>query len=485
MYIVLDFILVFVSIIMLWKGADWLVDSAAEIAHSLKVSDLIIGLTVVAFGTSAPEFAVTISAAFTKQTDISIGNVIGSNIFNLGFILGGTAIIRPIVTSKKLFNRDGLFLLIVTALIFILFFGFDGWTPDEPYNDIGNGKYDAAEPYIDKGNSNYDIGEPFEDLNNDGVWTSGEPFTDFGNGTYDNGEKYKDLNGDGAWNDSEPFIDAGNNIYDIGEQFQDLGNNIYDIGEPFEDLNNDGVWTSGEPFTDFGNGIYDQGEPFLDVGNKVYDVGESYTDIGNGVYDQAEPFEDLNKDGVWTQFDTFSNLEGLLLFSLLIGYVSFLFIKKDPPEEVDPKNATSMSYVWFFVGLISIVFGGHWMVTHASNIARFFGISDWVIAVTIVAAGTSAPEFATSIAAALKGRHGIAVGNLIGSDLFNLLGVLGLAGIINASPLSEEIFESVFLLVLMVGLTLLLIRTKWKISRWEGAILVSINLVRWYFDFAG
>lgn len=413
MYIILDFILVTLSIFMLWKGADWLVDSAAEIAHSLKVSDLIIGLTVVAFGTSAPEFAVTISAAMTKQTDISIGNVIGSNIFNLGFILGGTAIIRPIVTSKKLFNRDGLFLLIVTALIFFLFFGFDGWTPDEPFDDIGNGRYDQAEQYLDE------------------------------------------------------------------------GNDIYDIGEPFEDQNKDGIWSSGEPFTDIGNGVYDEGEPFIDIGNNFYDMGESFTDIGNGRYDVSEPFTDLNNDGVWTQFDTYSSIEGLLLFSLLIGYVAFLFIKKDPPEEVDPKNATSMSYVWFFVGLISIVLGGHLMVTHASNIARFFGISDWVIAVTIVAAGTSAPEFATSIAAALKGRHGIAVGNLIGSDLFNLLGVLGLAGIINASPLSEEIFESVFLLVLMVGLTLLLIRTRWKISRWEGAILVSINLVRWYFDFAG
>ena len=119
---------------MLWKGADWLVDSAAEIAHTLKVSDLIIGLTVVAFGTSAPEFAVTISAAITKQTDISIGNVIGSNIFNLGFILGGTAIIRPISTNKKMFDRDGLFLLMVTAFIFFLFFGFNGWTPDDTFS---------------------------------------------------------------------------------------------------------------------------------------------------------------------------------------------------------------------------------------------------------------------------------------------------------------------------------------------------------------
>ena len=313
LYIFVDCIIVLLSIIMLWKGADWLVESAAEIAHSFKVSDLVIGLTVVAFGTSAPEFAVTISAAATSQTDISIGNVIGSNIFNLGFILGGTAMIRPIATSKRMFERDGLFLLITTALIYFLFFGLDGWTPN----------------------------------------------------------------------------------------------------------------------------------------------------------------------------DNYTSSEGLLLFSLLIGYVIFLFVKKDPPEEVHPNNATKMSYVLFLLGLVAIVSGGHLMVKHASNVARFMGVSDWVIAVTIVAAGTSAPEFATSVTAALKGRHGIAVGNLIGSDLFNLLGVLGLAGIINPTSISQDIFGSVFLLILMVGLTLLMIRTNWKISRLEGTILVTINLIRWYFDFAG
>ena len=310
--LIVDGILVIISIIMLWKGADWLVDSAAEIAHSLKISDLVVGLTVVAFGTSAPEFAVTISAAVTGQTDISIGNVIGSNIFNLGFILGGTAMIRPIATSSKLFNRDGFFLLISTALIFLLFFGFDGWTPDDQY----------------------------------------------------------------------------------------------------------------------------------------------------------------------------TKMEGVLLFGLLIGYVGFLFIKKDPPEEVNPSKADFKSYIYFFVGLVMIVYGGHLMVKHASNVAHAMGVSDWVIAVTIVAAGTSAPEFATSVSAALKGRHGIAIGNLIGSDLFNLLGVLGLAGILNPTMISPDIYNSVFLLVLMVGLTLLMIRTNWKISRLEGTILVTINLIRWYFDFA-
>ena len=235
--LILDCFLVIISIFMLWKGADWLVDSAAEIAHSLKISDLVVGLTVVAFGTSAPEFAVTISAAVTGQTDISIGNVIGSNIFNLGFILGGTAMIRPIATSSKLFNRDGFFLLISTALIFLLFFGFNGPTPDDQYTTI----------------------------------------------------------------------------------------------------------------------------------------------------------------------------EGILLFSLLIGYVVFLFIKKDPPEEVNPSKADLNSYIYFFIGLFMIVYGGHLMVKHASNVAQAMGVSDWVIAVTIVAAGTSAPEFATSVSAALKGRHGIMV----------------------------------------------------------------------------
>jgi len=186
----------------------------------------------------------------------------------------------------------------------------------------------------------------------------------------------------------------------------------------------------------------------------------------------------------WTIDDTYTQYEGLLLFTLLVGYVAFLFIKKDPPEKVHPHSATLMSYGLFLFGLVLIVLGGHLMVKHASIIARYMGISDWVIAVTIVAAGTSAPEFATSIAAAIKGRHGIAVGNLIGSDLFNLLGVLGLAGIINPTVIAQDIFNSVFLLVLMVGLTLLLIRTSWRISRLEGTLLVSINLVRWYFDFA-
>ena len=186
----------------------------------------------------------------------------------------------------------------------------------------------------------------------------------------------------------------------------------------------------------------------------------------------------------WTPNDSFTIIEGILLFSLLIGYIAFLFIKKDPPEEVHPHTASWKSYAFFMIGLFLIVYGGHLMVKHASSVAHYLGVSDWVIAVTIVAAGTSAPEFATSISAALKGRHGIALGNLVGSDLFNLLGVLGLAGIINPTLIGEDIYSSVFLLVIMVGITLFMIRTNWRVSRAEGTILVIINLVRWYYNFS-
>jgi cation:H+ antiporter len=311
--LLLDIVLVIFSILMLWKGADWLVEAAAEIAHSLKISDLVIGLTVVAFGTSAPEFAVTIKAALTGQTDISIGNVVGSNIFNLGFILGGTAMIRTITITPKLLYRDGLFLLFVTILIYALFFIFNA-------------------------------------------------------------------------------SDGGN---------------------------------------------------------------------------------------------TFTALEGSGLFIALIGYIIFLFVKKEPMEETHPASADLKSYLWFFVGLISIVLGGHLMVEHASSLASAFGVSDWVIAVTIVAAGTSAPELATSLTAAFKNKHGMAIGNLIGSDLFNLLGVLGLAGIINPTNIQSDIHSSIVVLIIMVAMVLVMMRTNWQISRLQGTILVSLNLVRWYLDFSG
>lgn len=311
--------LALLSIILLWKGSDWVVTSASNIAHSLGVSDLVIGLTIVALGTSAPEFAVTISAVLSGKADISVSNVVGSNIFNLGFILGGTASVYAIATTPKVVYRDGFFLIFVTILLSFFLFGR----------------------------------------------------------------------------------------------------------------------TIIEPST--------------------------------------------HVSGAMTR------LEGGILLLLFICYLAMLFIKKeDLAEEIEHQSLSPKDGVLLVAGLASVVYGGHLLVESASSMARYFGVSDWVIGVTIVAAGTSAPELATSIMALIKGKHSMAIGNLIGSDLFNLLGVLGLAAVIKHPLLvSAEAKSSMYMLIGMVILVVIFMRTGWKVSRWQGAFLVLINLVRWIYDFMG
>jgi cation:H+ antiporter len=269
------------------------------------MSDLTIGLTIVAMGTSAPEFAVTINAALRGLTDISVSNVVGSNIFNLGFILGGCAAIRSIKTTPALVWRDGLFLLGVSCVL-VLF------------------------------------------------------------------------------------------------------------------------------------------------------------------------LSDL----------TLSSQEGFILLSGLVLYLCYLFWKKAPVEEREAgEDATWKDVPLLVLGIATVISGGHLLVWSAVSLARSFGISEWVIGVTIVAAGTSAPEFATSLVAALKGRYGISAGNLIGSDLYNLLGVLGLAGILRPLTIDAAGLGSLYILVGMVFLVVVFMRTGFRVSRTEGYFLVGLNLIRWVFDF--
>ncbi len=309
-------LIVLVTIIIIAKGANWVVESAARIANHLGISELIIGLTVVAMGTSAPEFAVTTLAALQGKGDISVGNIVGSNIFNLGFILGGCALVSAIPTDPTLLRRDGTVLGVSTVLLFLL-----------------------------------------------------------------------------------------------------LG---------------------------------------LDL--------------------------ELDR---W---------EGFLLFGLLLVYLAYLYrSRKELPvgqEEVQQllagagKISVLRESFILLIGLIAIVAGSHILVESASAIARDFGVSDWVIGVTVVAAGTSAPEFATSLAGVLKGRYAISAGNVIGSDIFNLLGVLGVAGIIQPLSIDPMGRYSLAALVGMVFLVLFFMRTHWRFTRFEGFVLVVIALARWFFDFA-
>ena len=120
----LNIFIILLSIIFLWKGADFLVDSASRIAMKFGVSELVVGLTVVAFGTSAPEFAVTINAALKDQSAISVGNIVGSNIFNTGFILGLVALFTAVKATRKMIYRDGLFMMSISLLLLLFFRDF-------------------------------------------------------------------------------------------------------------------------------------------------------------------------------------------------------------------------------------------------------------------------------------------------------------------------------------------------------------------------
>lgn len=303
------------SIFLLWFGADWIVESASKIARKYKVSDLVIGLTIVAAGTSAPEFLVTATAAFKGMSDISLSNVVGSNIFNLGFILGLMAMIKPLPTNRSLAMRDAPLLLATTALI----------------------------------------------------------------------------------------------------------------------------------------------------------LGMAY-------------------------FDMLDRSAGIMLLSILGGYIGYLIIHSKRAAkslsgvipEVDEEatgEVTAKDWIKLLVGFVGIALGGDFMVDSASEIARYFGVSNWVIGMTIVAAGTSLPELVTCFAASMKGRNEMLLGNLIGSDFFNFAGVLGLTCVLRPLEVSPEALPGLTVLVGMVALVLFFIRTGWKVSRLEGAILVALSLGRWAHDF--
>ncbi len=300
--------IVLMTFFTLALGADWIVDAAARIAKRMGISELVIGLTIVAFGTSAPEFGVTIMAAFRGAADISVGNIIGSNIFNLGFILGGTAMVTQLHTSAKVGKRDILILLLGTILLSVF----------------------ILDDYI------------------------------------------------------------------------------------------------------------------------------------------------LNR------------FEGSVLFIALIGYIIYLYVHKDPFEtEIPAGDFRWLHGLKLIAGLAVLLISTHFLIDSATALARSFGISEWVIGVTIIAAGTSAPAFATAILAAVRGHHGISIGSLIGSDIFNIFGVLGLAGMLQNLHVSpDSMFSILFLIGMVVVVGGLIKFNKEQILSWQkGMVLVGLGLLRWLISF--
>ena len=185
--------------------------------------------------------------------------------------------------------------------------------------------------------------------------------------------------------------------------------------------------------------------------------------------------------------------EGALLILGLAGYVAYV-LSTSKVEDEDAQEALNEvpagEFRWLDIptligGLATILVSGHYLVQAASEVARQLGLSEWVIGVTIVVAGTSAPELAIALIGVLRKREGISIGTLVGSDMFNLMGVLGLAALMQPMTVASDAYGSLFLLTGLSIVVVVMMRTGWRISRLEGILLVLVNLVRWAADFVG
>lgn len=301
-------ILLIVGFVILIKGADWLVQGGTSLARKYHISELAIGLTIVAFGTSMPELVVNVFAAYQSHSEIVFGNIIGSNIFNLFAILGIAGIISPLIVQSSTVWKEIPSSLFAAVLLFFL-------------------------------------------------------------------------------------------------------------------------------------------------ANRFFSDSASLSAV----------------DGVI-----------LLIFFALFLYYVFRQMKKDTQPATTHHKTYKNLTIWLYiiVGLVFLVAGGRLVVVNAVKIASELGISETVIGLTIVAIGTSLPELATSVVAALRKSNDIAVGNIIGSNIFNILFILGVSSVIK--PIDYNLKFNTDMYLLGIGTLLLFIAMftgkKKKIDRWEAVILLTIYI---------
>jgi cation:H+ antiporter len=306
--IIIQFILLIVGFVFLIKGSDMFVDGASSIASILKIPTVIVGLTIVAFGTSAPEAAVSITSSLTGSNALAVSNVIGSNMFNLLMVIGVSALLSELLMEKDVLKQDLPFLVGITLLFALFIF------------------------------INWDI----------------------------------------------------------------------------------------------------------------------------------------------------SVIEGIILLVILACYLFFIVRKarksKDGQKVEKPKLSSKKSIIFMIIGLIGIVLGGDLVVDSASYIAIAFGMSETLVGLTIVAIGTSLPEFVTSLTALKKGENQLVIGNVIGSNIFNILFVLGASSAISAVPLDSSMLIDVIFMVFVTILCFIFGKTQDKFDKKEGAILIALFVV--YMGFA-
>ncbi|RJQ24770.1 sodium:calcium antiporter [Candidatus Parcubacteria bacterium] len=312
----LPIIFLVLGILILLKGADWLVTGASSVAAVLKISPIVIGLTVVAFGTSSPELIVSVASVLSGNTDIALGNIIGSNIANILLILGASALLTPLVVHKNTVWKEIPMSFLGAIILFLL----------------------ALEEIIDKG-------------------------------------KILNLN---------------------LQSTQEIGS----------------------------------------------------ISASNGLV--------------------------LLLFFVIFLYYTFGISKASAEEPRVKKKKLSSSVGLVVVGLVGLALGSRLLVDNGVMIARFFGVSEVFIGLTLVAVGTSLPELVTSLVAAAKKQVDIAVGNIIGSNIFNIFFVLGITSLIRPLPLREQNVSDILVLFASTALLFgsLFVMKKHTLDRSEGVFMI-------------
>ncbi|MGI8387775.1 calcium/sodium antiporter [Robertmurraya sp. P23] len=309
----MTYLLLMIGFALLIKGADFFVEGASRIAQALHVSPLLIGLTIVAFGTSSPEATVSIVAALEENAGVAIGNVVGSNIFNITFVVGLTALLSPLKVESETIRKEIPFTLLASTALLIL-------------------------------------------------------------------------------------------ISDIS--LQSLSANFITRGDGF---------------------IF------------------------------------------------------LLFFAIFLYYI--FEVARHSRDRIKEENAAVEEPSWgkniFFTigGLAAIIFGGDLTVNSATEIAYSFGMSETLVGLTIVAVGTSLPELITSVTAAIKKQSEIALGNIVGSNIFNILFVLGAASVISPLAVDSKILVDVVLMIILTIVLLLFSRSNSQIGKVEGVILAIAYII--------
>lgn len=304
---ILQFILLTIGFVILVKGADWLVKGAVSVAKHYNISELAIGLTIVAFGTSAPELVVNIVSSIKGYNDVTMGNVVGSNLFNLMLILGISGVVFPLSVKIKTIWNEIPFSLFAAILLLIL--------------------------------ANY---------------------------------------------------------------------------------------TSND-----------------------------------------------------TKGASIGRLDGIVLLIFFVCFMVYIFVNlrknADTLESGYSKKKPFVSFVFIVIGLISLVLGSRLVIDNAVKVAQYLGASEKIIGITIVSAGTSLPELMTSVVAAFRKKSDIAIGNIIGSNIFNILLIVGVSSLI--APISYNTSFNMEILLLIIATILLFVfmfsGQKYKLDRWEAGFLLT------------